>query len=59
MTDAFLCDFCGEYFPGDPSVELYKKVYHDGQGTDFPKAADVCVDCASEKEFLDDAEGGE
>jgi len=48
MTDAFRCDFCGEFYDGDPYAELYEKVHIDRQGTDYPKAADVCVECGSD-----------
>lgn len=48
MSDAFKCDFCGEFYVGDPYAELYEKVYIDRQGTDYPKAADVCSECGKD-----------
>lgn len=45
MSDAFLCDFCGEYYDGEPDKELYEKRMIDRQGTDYVKVADVCASC--------------
>jgi len=45
MSNAFYCDFCGEYFDGEPSETLYSKSVIDRQGTDYINVGDVCGNC--------------
>jgi len=61
MSEAFKCDLCEEFYVGDPYAELYEKVYIDRQGTDYPKAADVCSDCGTDLDLrgVDDEGTGE
>jgi len=48
MSEAFLCDRCGDYYDGEPAKKLYEKQVHGPQGVDYAKVMDLCEQCHSE-----------
>lgn len=46
MGDAFQCDDCGDFFPGEPEEKVYNKEHIDRQGTDIVLRAELCEGCS-------------
>ena len=49
MTDAFRCDFCGEYHDGKPAESLYIKEHAKGQSSpSYHEKYHLCEGCEAD-----------
>ena len=46
MSDAFQCDFCGEYKSGEPEQSLYVKEHYKGSSSpNYYETYHLCEQC--------------